>query len=156
MKELSGPLRDLFVQANVEYNGMLCEPPSISIIIFLTFPTTRTLSFVNSHVHLIPALPDDTPLVDLGLLAGFDFKKLGSMRKEGESVVREIIQELLTSFSHLEVVMLPEEPAQQLLVGVGVSGYLSPLTRVSPRVLSLVSQPQLSQLLTSHHPFFFF
>ena len=83
------------------------------------------------HVPLISALPDDTPLIDLGPLAGFDFKKLGSMRKEGESVVREIVQELLTSFSHLEVAMLPEQPAQQLLVGVSKWCLQSP-TRVSP------------------------
>ena len=82
------------------------------------------------HIFVIPALPDDTPLIELGPLAGFDFKKLGSMRKEGESVVREIVQELLTSFSHLEVAMLPEQPAQQLLVGVS-RRLFRPLTRVS-------------------------
>ena len=82
------------------------------------------------HILVIPALPDDTPLIELGPLAGFDFKKLGSMRKEGESVVREIVQELLTSFSHLEVAMLPEQPAQQLLVGVSRWLFQS-LTRVS-------------------------
>ena len=53
------------------------------------------------------------------------------MRKEGESVVREIVQELLNSFSHLEVAMLPEQPAQQLLVGVSKWLFLF-LTRVSP------------------------
>ena len=67
------------------------------------------------------ALPDDTPLIELGPLAGFDLKQLGSMRKEGEDIVREIVQEMLNKFSHLEMALLPEGPAQQLLVGVSTT-----------------------------------
>ena len=37
LKELKGPLRDLFVQANVEYNGMLFIPVFFFFFFFLNF-----------------------------------------------------------------------------------------------------------------------
>ena len=64
------------------------------------------------------ALPEDTPLTDLGALAGYDLSKLPDAKRAGEEIIRIIQQELLLRFGSKEVATIPEEEAQKLLVGV--------------------------------------
>ena len=70
------------------------------------------------YIFLIPALPPDTPLLDLGALAAFDLSKLPDARKSGEDIIRDIQQEMLTRMGSAEAAVVPEQDAQRLMVGV--------------------------------------
>ena len=70
------------------------------------------------------ALPADTPLTDLGVLASYDLSKLPDAKKSGEEIIRVIQQELLLQFGSKETAVIPEEHAQRMLVGVSHFGAL--------------------------------
>ena len=70
-------------------------------------------------------------MTDLGALAGYDLSKLPDAKRAGEEIIRIIQQELLLRFGNKEVVTIPEEEAQKLLVGVGTHNHLLVLLFIS-------------------------